>query len=261
MVPDLLVSVRSADEARAAIQGGAQIVDVKDPEVGPLGLADAAVLDQIAGQLLSTSPGPRFSVAMGELTEWQHAGPRQISAMDWLPTSPLPLFLKAGSSGLSADDATESLHLHWRNFMARLEECCVPPESRDNALQFAAVAYADHERCSAPNPLAVTKMASQLSMSVVLLDTYVKDDTRLNDWLTMTQLHEIRAECHLSGLRLALAGRINSAMLPELAAVQPDIIGVRGAVCRNADRRDCMTADRVQCFRKALEAAFETVAT
>ena len=33
----LLVSVVSADEARRALAGGADIIDVKDPREGPLG--------------------------------------------------------------------------------------------------------------------------------------------------------------------------------------------------------------------------------
>ena len=37
--PKLLVSVRSADEARAALAGGADLIDVKEPAHGPLGAA------------------------------------------------------------------------------------------------------------------------------------------------------------------------------------------------------------------------------
>ena len=36
----LLVSVRNASEARAAINGGADVIDIKEPDHGPLGMAD-----------------------------------------------------------------------------------------------------------------------------------------------------------------------------------------------------------------------------
>ena len=36
----LLVSVRSADEAEAAIAGGADVIDVKEPSHGPLGMSE-----------------------------------------------------------------------------------------------------------------------------------------------------------------------------------------------------------------------------
>ncbi|GIS63269.1 MAG: hypothetical protein CM1200mP2_54940 [Planctomycetaceae bacterium] len=35
----LLVSVRSGQEARAAIEGGCAVLDVKEPAHGPLGMA------------------------------------------------------------------------------------------------------------------------------------------------------------------------------------------------------------------------------
>ena len=37
--PQLLVSVRSAEEARAALEGGAALIDVKEPSRGSLGSA------------------------------------------------------------------------------------------------------------------------------------------------------------------------------------------------------------------------------
>ncbi len=43
----LLVSVRSADEALSALKGGAAVIDVKDPDRGPLGLASPEVWDEV----------------------------------------------------------------------------------------------------------------------------------------------------------------------------------------------------------------------
>ena len=60
----LLVSVRSAAEARAALLGGADLIDVKEPLRGSLGAADADRLREISevvsGQLT-------LSAAWGEL--------------------------------------------------------------------------------------------------------------------------------------------------------------------------------------------------
>src|SRR5216683_1627996 len=62
----LLVSVRSVDEAEAALNGGAALIDVKEPSRGSLGRADdetlAGVLRCVAGR------GP-VSAALGELVE------------------------------------------------------------------------------------------------------------------------------------------------------------------------------------------------
>ena len=40
----LLVSVRSAEEAITAVKAGADLIDVKEPARGPLGMAEAEVV-------------------------------------------------------------------------------------------------------------------------------------------------------------------------------------------------------------------------
>ncbi len=43
----LLVSVKSADEATAAVKAGATLIDVKDPTRGSLGMAPADVVEAV----------------------------------------------------------------------------------------------------------------------------------------------------------------------------------------------------------------------
>src|SRR3954454_6660925 len=74
----LLVSVRSADEARAAVAGGATIVDVKEPDRGPLGCAGAATWRAVRRVVPATVP---VSVALGELGDWEEQA--IPSTADW----------------------------------------------------------------------------------------------------------------------------------------------------------------------------------
>ena len=59
----LLVSVRSADEVAAALEGGADIIDVKEPAKGPLGMAEAEVVAAVVDRVKGKVP---VSAAMGE---------------------------------------------------------------------------------------------------------------------------------------------------------------------------------------------------
>jgi uncharacterized protein (UPF0264 family) len=62
----LLVSVRSAAEAEAALEGGADVIDVKEPSRGSLGRAD----DDVIAEVVSTVAGRRtVTAAMGELVD------------------------------------------------------------------------------------------------------------------------------------------------------------------------------------------------
>src|SRR5262245_30082306 len=62
----LLVSVRNAEEAEIALEGGADVIDVKEPKRGALGAADSEVwreiLQVVAGRAI-------VSAEMGELME------------------------------------------------------------------------------------------------------------------------------------------------------------------------------------------------
>src|SRR6187549_3128457 len=62
----LLVSVRNATEATAALAGGADIIDAKEPLNGPLGAVSSDVLHRIASTVGNAAP---VSAALGEISE------------------------------------------------------------------------------------------------------------------------------------------------------------------------------------------------
>ena len=110
--------------------------------------------------------------------------------------------------------------------------CCgrteiVQPEPTANPLQ----SYADWKRAKAPPPPAVCRQSSAVGCAVLLIDTFVKDDSSLVDWLTLDQLSEFREACKEHEMQLALAGGIGFGLLETILNLQPDWIAVRGAVC------------------------------
>src|SRR4051812_42317194 len=74
--PGLLVSVRSPEEALAALTGGADVIDVKEPDRGSLGAADPGTITDIARAVNGRAP---VTAAVGELVDWKQfefVGPR-----------------------------------------------------------------------------------------------------------------------------------------------------------------------------------------
>src|SRR6516225_7472683 len=65
----LLVSVVSAQEARRALAGGADIIDVKDPTEGALGAPSPRVLSEVVRVVGGAAP---VSVALGDLPNLPH---------------------------------------------------------------------------------------------------------------------------------------------------------------------------------------------
>jgi uncharacterized protein (UPF0264 family) len=215
----LLVSVRSAPEALAAVAGGAAVIDVKEPGRGPLGRADAAVWRAVRAAVPRDVP---VSVALGELAEWDGAG----------PPSPIDLagiaYRKLGLAGGGKD---------WR---ARWSGLC-----EGSGPAWVAVAYLDWDRAEAPRPEAVLDAAIGLGCAGILFDTWEKG--RPAPAIDPGWVERARS----SGLRVAVAGGLDEAAIRRLAPLAPDLFAVRGAACRGGDRSGTIDRGRVMRLVRA----------
>lgn len=242
MTVSLLVSVRNLQEARAALDGGADIIDVKDPARGSLGRAQPHVTAEIVELVRRTSPGTIVSAALGEVvestwSEFESATPARLPSLD---------LVKSGLSGLHP--AEVSWQQQWNGF--RRTAAVLSDHTR-----WVAAAYADHVRSRSPAVLDVLDEGHRIGSPVLLIDTFQKDRTNLLDWVPMSALHHLRNRTRECDMQLALAGRISTSLLPQLLEVDPDIIAVRGAVCEHGQRTATVSRDRVIQLVTALRQA------
>lgn len=213
----MLVSVRNAAEAEAALRGGAALIDVKEPANGPLGKADDAVIEEVVRCVAGRVP---VSAAMGELRE----GPGMTTRLDGLS------FVKWGTAKCATDD--------WE---AELNHMTTITEGRAPGCEVVAVAYADCARImTAPSVEAVCGYARQRGQGVLLIDTWEKFDPApqirrerptLLEWIPVTRLAMLCRLCRSAGVRVALAGSLTPERIIRLLPAQPDWIAVRGAAC------------------------------
>jgi len=203
----LLVSVVSAAEARAALRGGADVIDVKDPSRGALGAPSPAVVAEIVAEVGGVAP---VSVALGDL-----------------PATAPPVrdvaFVKAGLRG-DVDSAVAQL--------AALRDLVGPGTG------VVAAAYADAARCDALPPAVLPEVVARAGIAGALVDTCVKDGRGLYAWLTPAELEDLIAR---TPGRFAVAGQLG---LDELTRVSADFVGVRSAVC-GGDRTGTLDAELV----------------
>ena len=227
-IAGLLVSVRSADEARAAVEGGASVVDVKEPYRGPLGRASVATWRAVRAVVPVSTP---VSVALGELSEWDD---RRITAESDLEGI---AYRKLGLARIG---------LGWRADWDRVRS--VEP----GATRWVAVAYADWRSARAPHPLEVLEASLLASdCSGLLVDTWDKKrpsplavTTFWLDWIERAQQ---------SGRFVALAGGLDLASIVRLAPLRPDLFAVRGASCDQSDRRTSVRRERVAGLVQAIQ--------
>lgn len=243
MRPRLLVSIRNSDEAAAALAGGADIVDVKEPANGSLGKASDKVIQQVVDDVRRLAPRIPVSAALGEVSDWT-AFPETMDDQN-----PFPIGLTYLKMGLS--DSVDR-PVPWRNALQKARLAVEAVHGGNRFPDWAAVAYVDHIRCGAPSVMDVLDEAHAAGCSVLLLDTFSKDTTTLFDWLTDDELAQTRERSTACGLQLALAGRIDADHLSDAVRFGPDILAVRGAACHGNDREATISEQRVRDLRSAI---------
>jgi uncharacterized protein (UPF0264 family) len=118
-------------------------------------------------------------------------------------------------------------------------------------LTVVAAGYADYRRFGGLPTGELVATAHDAGADVVMVDTAIKDGTTLFDALSYEEIGAFVQAARAAGLRVALAGSLQQAHLPVLKRLQPDVIGVRGALCSKGDRTTGITLERVREFMQA----------
>ena len=234
----LLVSVRSAVEVSAAVAGGADVVDAKEPSGGPLGPVSPATLRAIAGRL---PPGVPLSVALGDPTDAGSVA-AAIAAMDGLDPRPREAYVKLGLAGARGRTGAEEL-------VARAVAAAGGAALRPGVI---VVAYADHAAAGALPRDAVRRLAAEGGARGVLLDTCLKDGRDLFSHVNRAELREWVLVAKRAGLLVAVAGSLTGDGFHGLAGLPVDVVGVRGAACLGG-RAGQVVEGKVRSVKLALE--------
>jgi uncharacterized protein (UPF0264 family) len=237
VIPRLLVSVRNSAEAAAALQGGAELLDIKAPERGSLGRPDPHTIRDVLAVRDALAPAIPISIALGELREWRDG---VESVADWLPRG--IRYAKVGLADCRGRD--------W------IAPCAALQAAAPSHVEWVAVAYADARAALAPDVTEVLAGAARSPFAGVLVDTYSKRQGRLLDHLTVEALGRCARQVHSARLFWGTAGRLRLADLPRLAPAPVDVVAVRSAVCGGEDRQSTVEAERVAQFRIALRQAW-----
>ncbi len=218
----LLVSVRSADEARTALAGGASIIDVKEPDHGSLGQAPWSIWRDVHTVVSTAAP---ISVALGELPDWLAPHCPAPPSQAWAGIS----FCKLGLAGTDVNWQEA-----WRAVRSRLDD--------NNGPAWIAVIYADWQSARAPDPESILEQAIGTDRIVgVLVDTWDKTRPIELDERWVSRAVRVRQ----AGKLVAMAGGLDCRSIATLGQIAPDIVAVRGAACVDGNRRSAIDLGRV----------------
>jgi uncharacterized protein (UPF0264 family) len=233
----LLVSVASAAEVPAALEGGADLIDAKNPATGSLG---AVSIDELRAIRRSVAAARPVTAALGDA-----ADPRAIERAARAAATAGAAFVKLGFAGISG---------HRR--VARLIQAAVSGATAGigTLCGVVAVAYADADSATTVTSTALAEIAARAGAAGVLLDTVdkrgpgvcaLKDRDALAAWVGLS---------HHLGLFAAVAGQLSADDLPVVFECGADIAGVRGAACEGG-RTGGVSAERVRSLRVACDRA------
>jgi uncharacterized protein (UPF0264 family) len=228
----LLVSVRSGAEVAAALAGGADIIDAKEPARGSLGPVAAAVLAAIAARTPASVP---LSVALGDCTDPDEL--RAALAEARIGERSAPLYQKVGFAGIQSPE--------------RITALLAAAVGLASDARIVAVGYADFGVAGSAPPEEVLHAAAAARAGGLLVDTWLKDGRGLLDHFSIERLTALSLGARAAGLLFAAAGSLDPDAISRLAGIA-DVLGVRGAACRGG-RAGVVDEERVARLRRCVD--------
>ena len=206
----LLVSTRDMDEALAAAEAGANLIDLKEPADGALGALAPERIARIVSVLRKRYPGLPISATVGDLPAEQ-AGEilRRVSRVACCGVD----YVKVG---LWSERGAPALAISLLDALAEGPESIVPVLVVDGGLDPVLV---DHALASGRFP-------------GLMVDTAAKRRGGLLQRVPTATLASFVAAVRARGMLAGLAGSLRLDDAAALQALGPDFAGFRGAVTR-----------------------------
>ena len=222
---ELLISPKNVEEAKIVVNaGGVKYVDCKNPNEGSLGANFPWVIKAMK-KLIPTHSSQLLSATIGDFPYLP--GSASLAALGAAVAG--ADIIKVGLKG--PRNEIEGIEL-MKNVVKAVKDF-------NTKIMVVAAGYADQSRMkSSPHFLAIPTIAAESGSDFAMLDTYIKDERGLFDFLNVEQLIKFKEKAKSSNVKVALAGKIKHNDIFKLKQISPDLIGVRSIVCEGYDRNN-----------------------
>lgn len=229
----LLVSPMNLGEAEAALEGGADIIDVKNPREGSLGANFPWTIRSVAELVDGKVP---VSATIGDFN--YKPGTASLAALGAAHSG--AEYIKVGLLRIENRDQAMDMV---KNIVKAVKEF-------DDNRWVVVSGYADYKRVGSISPMILPDVARDCGADVVMVDTAIKDGKSAFEFMGEEELGKFISLGDELGLEVAIAGTIGFEHLDLIKRISPDIIGVRGVVC-GGDRRTQIKAELVRELKQA----------
>ncbi len=222
----LLISPKNIEGAKVAVDSKIDYIDCKNPSEGSLGANFPWIIKRMK-ELIPSNSSQLLSAAIGNFPNLP--GSASLAALGAAVSG--ADVIKVGLKGPKNDNQGIKL---MKNVVKAVKDY-------NNDIKVVAAGYADRSRINtSPKFLEIPTIAAESGSDIAMLDTYIKDDRGIFDFLSMEELITFKEKANKLNLRVALAGNIMKKDILKIRQISPDIIGVRRAVCEDLDRNNGM---------------------
>jgi (5-formylfuran-3-yl)methyl phosphate synthase len=219
----LLASVMSLEEAKIALDGGADIIDLKNPLAGALG---ALPLDDIRAIVKMINQQRPVSATIGDL-----------------PMEPNIICAAVEATANTGVDYIKIGFFKSEN----VRDCITALSPLAQQHKLITVLFADQQ----PD-FSLLDDLSEAGFHGVMLDTANKQNGSLLDQIQLYDLIDFTAKSRKYDLLCGLAGSLGISDVKDLISLQPDYLGFRGALCEGSVREQNISAKRLSSMSSAL---------
>jgi uncharacterized protein (UPF0264 family) len=227
----LLVSPINIDEALAAANGGADIIDVKNPKEGSLGANFPWVIKAVKEAVNLKCP---ISATIGDLN--YKPGTASLAALGAAVAG--AEYVKVGLYDIQTREQAFDM----------VEHVVRSVKDYDPNKKVVISGYSDYKRINSIALCELPAICADCGADVVMMDTGIKDGRSTFEFMSHEELSQFVASAHDLGLETAIAGTIKFEDIEPLNKIGPDIIGVRGCVC-GGDRNSAIQQELVEALK------------
>jgi len=221
----MLASVRNLEEAKMVFEGGADIIDLKEPNDGALGSVPLHEIHHVVDDLWEKCV---ISATIGDL-----------------PADYTKINEKVSQTAETGVD-----YVKVGMFSERHIETCLPNliHCSNKGISIIAVFFADMEF----DVDFAIRIASDARLKGVMLDTARKGSGGLLTHQNLMQLEYFVNRAKQHELLTGLAGSLAKEDVPQVLKAAPDYIGFRTALCDKNIRVGSLSAKAIHSVRKSI---------
>ena len=230
----LMVSVQNVAEALEAEQGGADVVDVKNLQEALVGSGHPDIVRQVRSQIPVEK---HVSVTLGVVPNQPGTVAMAAYAAAALNATSVKIGFRQADYAMAVEVLRQS-----RQALEGFNTKLIGSLFADNLLYEGGL-----------DPKLMIQLAKDGECDGFLIDTLTKDGRNLFDFIPEAELREMVLHGKELGLSTSLSGHLKLQDLDELARINPDIVGVRGAVCASGNRDRAVAWEAVANFKRELD--------